>query len=263
MKNIFLFAAMLSVLITAAQSSNTSSTPDAPVQSDVYVWKNLPVEKKPTSERRQILNGSGPVLTNLEIHATTIDPGTAPHAPHHHEEEELFIIKEGSLTLTINGKSQVLGAGSVAIAMPGEEHGILNTGKTKATYYVIKYKSRDSVQHQRALTAGGSFMINWDTVTFKPHDKGGIRKFTERPTAMLKRFEMHVSTLNAGLKSHDPHTHKAEEIVLMIDGHGEMQIGDSFKKVSTGDLVYLGSNVLHAIRNDSDKPCTYFAFQFE
>ncbi|MEO8406425.1 MAG: cupin domain-containing protein [Chitinophagaceae bacterium] len=263
MKNIYLFAAMLCTLIVKAQTPSTTTNRDAPVQSDVYAWKNLPIEKKATSERRQILDGSGPVLSNLEIHATTIDPGTAPHAPHHHEEEELFIIKEGSVTITINGKSQVLGAGSVAVAMPGEEHGMLNTGKTKATYYVIKYKSRDSVQHQRATNAGGSFMINWDTVTFRPHDKGGLRKFTERPTAMLKRFEMHVTTLNAGIKSHDPHTHKAEEIVLLIDGHGEMQIGDKFKKVEAGDLVFLGSNVLHAIRNDNDKTCTYFAFQFE
>lgn len=260
MKHLLLLAALLTATIAKTQ---TPVIHDAPVVSDVYVWKTLPVEKKATSERRQILEGSGPVLSNFEIHATTIDPGTAPHAPHQHPEEELFIIKEGTLTVTINGKSQVLGAGSIAVAMPGEMHGVVNSGKTKATYYVIKYKSREAVQPERAQKAGGSFMINWNDITFTPHDKGGIRKFTERPTAMLKRFEMHVTTLKAGIKSHDPHTHKAEEIVLMIDGHGEMQINDSFKKVATGDLVYLGSNSLHAIRNDSDKPCTYFAFQWD
>src|SRR5689334_3609329 len=119
MKSILLAAALLSVLTASSQTTPTAATHDAPIQSDVYAWKNLPVEKKSTSERRQIIDGSGPVLSNLEIHATTIDPGTAPHAPHHHAEEELFIIKEGRLTLTINGKSQELGAGSVAVAMPG------------------------------------------------------------------------------------------------------------------------------------------------
>jgi (S)-ureidoglycine aminohydrolase len=74
---------------------------------------------------------------------------------------------------------------------------------------------------------------------------------------------MHVTTLKEGLKSHEPHTHRAEEIVLMIDNKTEMQIGDRFFKGGAGDIYYLGSNVPHAIRNDGKGTCTYFAFQFE
>ena len=87
--------------------------------------------------------------------------------------------------------------------------------------------------------------------------------FFEQGTAMSKRFEMHVTTLKEGIRSHDPHTHRAEEIVLMIEGNTEMQIGQTFVKGTNGDLYYLGSNVLHAIRNIDTKPCMYFAFQFE
>jgi (S)-ureidoglycine aminohydrolase len=79
----------------------------------------------------------------------------------------------------------------------------------------------------------------------------------------LHKLDIHVTTLNTGLKSHDPHTHKAEEIVLMIDGNAEMQIADSFKKAGPGDLIYLGSNVSHAIRNDDTKPCMYYAIQWQ
>ncbi len=74
---------------------------------------------------------------------------------------------------------------------------------------------------------------------------------------------MHVTTLKEGVRSHDPHTHRAEEIVLMIAGNTEMQIGEKFYKGTTGDFYYLGSNVLHAIKNVDTKPCMYFAFQFE
>ena len=80
---------------------------------------------------------------------------------------------------------------------------------------------------------------------------------------MSKRFEMHVTTLNEGLQSHDPHTHAAEEIILIIDNQAEMQIGDRFLKGKAGDVYYVGSNVLHGIRNDGTVPCTYFAYQFE
>jgi len=80
---------------------------------------------------------------------------------------------------------------------------------------------------------------------------------------MQKYFEIHVTTLKEGLRSHDPHTHRAEEIVLMIEGDTEMQIGEKFYKGKTGDFFYLGSNVLHAIRNEGTKSCMYFAIQFE
>jgi (S)-ureidoglycine aminohydrolase len=80
---------------------------------------------------------------------------------------------------------------------------------------------------------------------------------------MSRRFEMHVTTLNEGIKSHEPHTHRAEEIVLVLENKTEMQIGEKFFKGGEGDVYFLGSNVPHAIRNDGKGTCTYFAFQFE
>lgn len=254
MKPIFIFASILSAVIATGQT----------VQSDVYVWKNLPVEKRETSDRRAIFDAAGAVNDNIESHTTTLAPGKAAHAPHKHPEEELLIVKEGTIKMTINDKTQLLGPGSVAYVYPGDEHGAVNAGTTNATYYIIKYRARkDSLRPERGVKAGGSFMVNWNDVAFTAHGKGGVRKFAEKPTAIFRRFEMHVTTLNAGLRSHDPHTHKAEEIVLMIEGNAEMQIGNEFKKAGPGDLIFLGSNVSHAIRNDDTKPISYFAFQWD
>ena len=80
---------------------------------------------------------------------------------------------------------------------------------------------------------------------------------------MAKKLEIHVTTLKAGIRSHDPHTHRAEEIIIVIDKKTEMQIADKFYKGATGNIYYLGSNLSHAIRNDDTVPCTYFAIQFE
>ena len=157
----------------------------------------------------------------------------------------------------------MLGPGSIALFIPGDEHEFFNSGTTRATYYVLKYKSKAPVDMERAKKAGGSFMVDWNNAAFKAHDRGGIRNFFERPTAMLKRFEMHVTTLNAGIKSHEPHTHGAEEIVLLVNGNTEMQIAKSFQKANEGDLIYLSSNILHAIQNVGTKPTTYFAFQWQ
>jgi (S)-ureidoglycine aminohydrolase len=178
-------------------------------------------------------------------------------------EEHLMIIKSGNLTLVIKDSTYSIGAGSVALLMPGETFSLQSEESDPCKFYVMKYKSKLPIDVVRGKTSGGSLVKNWNAIQFKPHDKGGRRDFFERPTAMCKQFEMHVTTLNEGLKSHDPHRHRAEEIVLIVDGKTEMQIGDKFYKGDSGDVYYLGTNVLHAIRNEDTGTCTYFAFQFE
>jgi (S)-ureidoglycine aminohydrolase len=148
------------------------------------------------------------------------------------------------------------------MAMPGDEHGFNNAGESRTTYYVIKYKSKAPMDAARAASAGGSFMIDWKNVTFTPHDKGGVRRFFERGTAMATRYEMHVTTLNEGLKSHDPHTHVAEEIILLVQGDGQMQVGQNYYRAATGDVIFLNSMVPHAFKNTGKSPATYFAFQW-
>lgn len=234
-----------------------------PVHSGVYAWGNAPVTKKATSEQRTLLEGSTVDFGHLKIHATTVPPHQAPHPAHRHPDEELIIIKEGELTVTIAGKTKTLGAGSIALMMPGDEHGFENKGNAPTTYYIMRYESKASADSVRGRQAGGSFWIDWKDVPFQPHDKGGIRRMFDRATAMTKRFEMHVTTLNQGLWSHPPHTHRAAEILLMIDNTAQESIDGKLHPAMVGDLIFLESNVPHAIQNTSRGSCTYFAFQFE
>lgn len=234
-----------------------------PIESSVYAWAAAPVAKKASSEQRTILEGSTVDFRHLKIHATTLPPHQAPHPAHRHDDEELIIIKEGELTVTIAGKTKTLGAGSIALMMPGDEHGFDNRGDKPATYYVMRYESKEPANAERGQKAGGSFWVDWNEVAFKPHDKGGIRRMFDRATAMTKRFEMHVTTLNEGLWSHPPHTHRAAEILLMIDNSAQESIDGKLHPATVGDLIFLESNVPHAIQNTSRGSCTYFAFQFE
>jgi (S)-ureidoglycine aminohydrolase len=216
-----------------------------------------------TRERRQVLDGSTADLDRLEIHTSTLEPGKSPHASHTHaDEEELIIIREGKLKVTIRNKTEILGPGSIALAIPGEEHGFENGGDVPVTYYVIKYKSKAPVNISRGKEAGGSFMKDWKAVAVLENEKGNRRNFFERPTTMTQRFEMHVTTLKEGLNSHAPHTHRAEEIILMISGDVTMQIGEKHERAGAGDLIFLGSEVPHALTNTGKGPCSYFAFQW-
>jgi len=233
------------------------------LSAKVYSWNSLDIKKDSSRDRAQILDGGTYDLANLEIHASTLDPGKAPHPPHSHADaEELIIIKEGMLKVTINGKTRTMGAGSVAMAMPGDQHGFENGGNTKTTYYVIKFKAKAPQDVPRAQQAGGSFLIDWNDLKAEKTDKGERRQVFDKATSQFPRFEMHVTALNAGEVSHAPHQHIAEEIILLRKGNVQMQVGNNFYRFIAGDLVFLNTGVLHALKNTGDTQCEYFAFQF-
>lgn len=253
---------MILTAFAITYASTTFAQKDT-LKPKVYHWAQLNMQKDSSRNRAQVLDAGTYDLDNLEIHVSTLDPGKAPHPPHTHADtEELVIIKQGTLKVTIKGQSRLLGPGSIAFAMPGDEHGFENGGKTKAAYYVIKFKSKSPMDIDRAKNAGGSFMIDWNDLKMEKTPKGERRNVFERPTSQFARFEMHVTSLNAGEVSHAPHQHIQEEIILVRKGHAQMQVGNNFYPFNPGDLVFLNSGVLHALKNTGTGPCEYFAFTF-
>ncbi len=233
------------------------------ISSGVYHWNSLEPKKEDTRIRRQVLEGTTFALGHFEIHASTLEPGQAPHPPHvHQDEEELMIVKEGQVSITIAGKNKTLGPGSIAFAMPGDEHGINNTGNTKATYYILKYKGKLPMNVERANQAGGSFMLDWNELKTSNTVKGYRRDFFNRATSQLTQFEMHTTALNADSVSHAPHTHVQEEVILVIRGNVEMFIDGKYYKGSAGDLFFISTNVPHNLKNVGKEQCEYFAFQW-
>ena len=81
----------------------------------------------------------------IELHMTELAPGEAPHPPHHHVHEEMVILHQGTLEVTIMGHSVKLEPGSVAYVASGEEHGWRNVGTTPAQYYVLALGRDDAL----------------------------------------------------------------------------------------------------------------------
>ncbi|HET6566467.1 MAG TPA: cupin domain-containing protein [Rhodothermales bacterium] len=126
------------VTLTAAAIAR----PDQPVMgSAVFDWND--VEAKPTKVGfvRQFFQAPTATLDELEMHVTTLNPGEAPHPPHKHPDEELLVIKEGTVEALVNGESRRVGTGSVIFQASNQMHAIRNVGDTPATYYVIKWNS--------------------------------------------------------------------------------------------------------------------------
>lgn len=179
------------------------------------------------------------------------------------DHEQVVIVNEGELKVSIGKENKILIRGGVAHILPGDMFSFENGGKTPVTFYLMKYSSRDHEDGERGKTNGGSVAIKWEDVEKKTTDKGFSRVFYNHPTSMTTKFDMHATTLKKGIASHAPHTHAEEEIVLMLRGKGRMNIDGKFYNVAPGQLIYLSSEISHAIENSGDEECEYFAFQWK
>jgi quercetin dioxygenase-like cupin family protein len=62
-----------------------------------------------------------------------------------------------------------------------------------------------------------------------------------------------LSTLLPGTETPE-HSHRAEELALIVSGSGEIQIDDEVRRVSPGDLVRTAPNARHLTRSGPNGP---------
>lgn len=104
-------------------------------------WNEVPAKQSDVRLLREFLRGPTATLEELEIHVSTLPPGQSSHAPHTHPNEELVIVKEGTVEAFSNGEWKRLGPGSVIFNASNEPHAIRNVGTGPATYHVINWRS--------------------------------------------------------------------------------------------------------------------------
>ena len=111
------------------------------MESRVFDWNSIPAKATKYGSVRSFFSSPTPPLENLELHVTTLNPGQSPHPPHHHPNEELIIIRQGTVETLSNGKWQRVGPGSVIFNASNQLHGLKNVGPDEAIYHVINWKS--------------------------------------------------------------------------------------------------------------------------
>jgi quercetin dioxygenase-like cupin family protein len=104
-------------------------------------WKDMTARPTKVGEVRQVFENRTATLDELELHITTLQPGQSPHAPHKHPDEEVLIVREGTVETFLGDRTQVVGPGSVIFQAANQLHSIRNVGTTPATYHVIKWNS--------------------------------------------------------------------------------------------------------------------------
>ncbi len=109
--------------------------------SSIFDWNTIAAKPTKVGAVRKFFQAPTATLDELECHVTTLNPGESPHAPHKHPDEEIIIIKEGTVESLVNGETRRVGPGSVIFQAANQMHAIRNVGEMPATYHVFKWNS--------------------------------------------------------------------------------------------------------------------------
>lgn len=113
--------------------------PDGKLLSHVYDWDKLTTVTRPNGVRRDVFDAPTSTVEKLHCHISTLNPGERSGAPSLHAQEEVIIVKEGTVEAEYDGKAVTSGPGSVIFFAAGATTALHNPGKTPATYIVLNY----------------------------------------------------------------------------------------------------------------------------
>jgi quercetin dioxygenase-like cupin family protein len=111
------------------------------LSSKAYQFDEIPVKASGpggVNKTRAVLKGNLHHNFPIEVHETELPPGGAPHPPHRHVHEEMFVVLVGQVDFMVNGVTTRLGPGSVGFASNGDEHGLHNGTDSMCRYIVIE-----------------------------------------------------------------------------------------------------------------------------
>jgi mannose-6-phosphate isomerase-like protein (cupin superfamily) len=142
MKLKYLVPLVLSAFLVGMLWAQPPEVPKVAAQnlpSAVYEWDKMAVSTLPTGVRRAVFEGETATLDRLHCHISTLNPGERSNPPTKHLQEEIVIVKEGTLEANWDGHAKTGGPGSVIFLASGATTFLRNPGTTPATYTVIFY----------------------------------------------------------------------------------------------------------------------------
>jgi mannose-6-phosphate isomerase-like protein (cupin superfamily) len=121
---------------------------------------------------------------------------------------------------------------------------------------------------ERSLAAEKEELLKSQTVTL---DKVKMTDFSDRGSVVGKlgiylagdtpgssKFVTGRLVLDPGKTPHPPHTHLEEEIMVIEQGHGDIEIDGKITKVGPGSVMFTTPNVPHGIVNTGDTPIVFY-----
>lgn len=89
----------------------------------------------------------------VSLHETELAPDAVVHGLlTNHAGDEMFMVREGTLEVALDGKSSEVGPGSVAYVAANTKYAIRNTSKDWARYFVLFFGSSKASANRKPQT---------------------------------------------------------------------------------------------------------------
>jgi mannose-6-phosphate isomerase-like protein (cupin superfamily) len=131
---------LLTTLATAGLAVQAQSDKTSVMTSTAIEWNSIEVKTNATGSSRKFFEGPTATLDVLECHASTLNPGATNHVILERPNDEVIIVKEGTIEAFVNDKWVRVGPGSVIFNAANVPQSMRNVGDGPATYHVITFR---------------------------------------------------------------------------------------------------------------------------
>lgn len=228
----------------------------------------LPLERDEATGWRphRLFQGRTPAFESMACHASVLDPGHSPHAPHSHIEEELLIVLDGEAEIVLadgpsdeEARVETLRPGEFVYYPAYQHHTIRNAAAAPVTYVMFKWRSAPA--NSAAPLATGVFRDDlFAPALFAPARERkpfASRRLFEHPTTFLQKLHAHVTVLEPGA-GYAPHTDDYDVAIVIFAG----TVRTVGRDVGPHSVIYYASGAPHGMQNVGDVPARYLVFEF-
>ena len=103
-------------------------------------WSELVMQKTDKGESRAIFSQPTMSLRNINMHATTLDPGQISHPQHIHRAEEIILLRSGHVRMHIANGYKNASAGDIVFLPSGVPHDLENGNTGRAEYFALQWE---------------------------------------------------------------------------------------------------------------------------
>jgi quercetin dioxygenase-like cupin family protein len=265
MKLLFTYLLVISGAIAQPVAGVYAPPKNSAVLRTTFVdWDSLPVRTSANGQGRAVFDNPTPTLEKFEMHITTLLPGKMSHPVHQHPWEELLLIKEGEVDVSINGEIHRAGPGCLIFFASHDPHNLKNVGDHPATSYVINFCTdlvhtvADLPAHEQAVPGKlGSSVIDGSHQKTAATKTGSRVGLVDSPTLTFARLESHITTLNVGQSTAANLVDAGDELFVLKTGMLEATVNGITSRLAAGSFFYCAPNDRRAFRNIGGVPAAY------
>lgn len=266
LRNLLLAFAASSAAVRAQPVAATYAPPaqTTPLGTTFVDWDSLTVRTTAVGQSRAVFDNPTATLEKFEVHITTLQPGMLSHPVHQHPWEEMLLIKEGDVEVSINGQPHRAGPGYLIFLASHDPHNLKNVGDKPATYYVINFYTDlvHTVPNKPAAEQAvpgklPSSVIDCNRLPSTPTTSGSRISVVNSATLTFLMLGSHITTLDAGQSTLPDMIDSGDEFFILKSGTIEAKVNGVACRIKEGSVFYCAPNDKRTFRNIGTTPAAY------